>query len=233
MAGLLSLLSLATATCVGYVIALSIYRLYFSRLSHIPGPKLAALTYYYQSYHDFWPHNGRFLWHYLALHKRYGPIVRIGPDEVHIDDPDYYNEIYTSHSRKRDKSTIWFWMSKGDGDDHASAHVSTFMTMGHDHHRLRRSALNPFFSKKMVQELEPRVKDKVELLKRRVLRYSASDELLNLCNVCTGLTLGKHRLMYANTTLLLTSRTHRCDFGVHFWRVGWCTGVAQHGQAYE
>jgi len=197
MASFSPFLSLFVATFVSYVIVLGIYRLYFSRLSHIPGPKLAALTYYYQSYYDLWPTHGRFLFQCRELHKQYGAIVRIGPDEIHIDDPDFYNEIYTSNTRRRDKSTIWFWMSRNDANDNSSVHNSTFMTMGHDHHRLRRSALNPFFSKKMVQELEPKVRSKVEMMKKRVLEYAGSGELLDLCNACSGLTLGMHSSAYA------------------------------------
>ena len=182
-----SLVAWAPVTFLSYLFGLSIYRLYFSRISHIPGPKLAALTYYYQSYYDLWPHGGQFLFHCRDLHKRYGPIIRIGPDEIHIDDPNFYNEIYTSNARRRDKSTLWFWMV---GTGNGMLDGASFATMGHDLHRLRRSAVNPFFSKRMVQELEPRVKSKVELLKKRVLGYAGTGELLDLCNACSGLTLG-------------------------------------------
>jgi hypothetical protein len=46
------------------------------------------------------------------MHERYGwyfpgPIVRINPDELHIDDPEYYEEIYGSTTRKRDKYGPW------------------------------------------------------------------------------------------------------------------------------
>ena len=48
-------LLVAEVACILYIVylsSLSIYRIYFSRISHIPGPRLAAITYYYQSYYD-------------------------------------------------------------------------------------------------------------------------------------------------------------------------------------
>jgi cytochrome P450 len=75
-----------------------------------------------------------------------GPIVRISPFEVHVKDPDWYDELYTNGSRKRDKSA-WF-VGRSGGN-------SVFGTIPHDHHRLRRSALNPFFSKRSIAAFEP------------------------------------------------------------------------------
>ncbi|KAK5736723.1 hypothetical protein LTR17_007227 [Elasticomyces elasticus] len=120
---------------------------------------------------------------YLAA--LYGPIVRIGPDEIHINDPDYYNEIYAPNTRRRDKSPLWFWMggSNNFGDN------SAFTTLNHDLHRLRRSAVNPHFSKQKVQDLEPRVRNHVLHLKQRLLDLAGTDELVDLSQATSALTL--------------------------------------------
>ena len=56
-----------------YFIALAIYRLYFHPLSKIPGPKLAALTDYWELYQDFFREETGHLFIELdSLHDRYG-----------------------------------------------------------------------------------------------------------------------------------------------------------------
>jgi hypothetical protein len=62
-----------------------------------------------QSYYDLWPHSGRFLWKTAELHEQYGPIIRIGPNEVQVKDPGYYDEMYPSGKRRREKSPLFFW----------------------------------------------------------------------------------------------------------------------------
>ena len=127
-------LTLAVLAAFSYLVALACYRIYFHPISHIPGPKLAAVTYWYQSYYDVWPHWGRFLWKARDLHAQYGPIVRVGPNEVQIIDTEFYSEMYSSGSRRRDKSELWFWMTGWTPFTlgMASFPVSVFVSFCHD-----------------------------------------------------------------------------------------------------
>lgn len=54
-----------------YVVTTATYRLFFSPLSHIPGPKLAACTRLYEFYYDVILH-GRYTFKIAELHKKYG-----------------------------------------------------------------------------------------------------------------------------------------------------------------
>jgi hypothetical protein len=49
----------------------AIRRLYFHPLAHIPGPKLAALTWWYELYFDQ-IQQSRYVFHIQELHKQYG-----------------------------------------------------------------------------------------------------------------------------------------------------------------
>lgn len=64
-------LALAAGLFVLYVVGLYIYRAFFDRLSHIPGPKLAAATLWYEFYYDV-VLKGRYTWEIARLHEKYG-----------------------------------------------------------------------------------------------------------------------------------------------------------------
>ena len=108
-----------------------------------------------------------------------GPIIRINPFELHVKDPDWYDELYTNN-RRRDKSA-WFVGRSGG--------KSIFGTIPHDHHRLRRSALNPFFSKRSIVAIEPLIQDKVNKLCDAVGLYIKSGKPLELQTAYMALTL--------------------------------------------
>jgi hypothetical protein len=77
------------ALSAGRDVVLVFYRLNLSPLAKFPGPSLAAATHWYEVYYNLCSKGGG-QWDFQTrrLHQRYGPIVRINPDELHIDDSD-------------------------------------------------------------------------------------------------------------------------------------------------
>jgi cytochrome P450 len=61
-------------------------------------------------------------------------------------------------------------------------------TVDHDLHRHRRSGLNPFFSKKQISQLEPRVSYHVDKLVGRLRGLDKSGKAVNLVDAFTALT---------------------------------------------
>ncbi|CAN9358279.1 unnamed protein product [Alternaria alternata] len=145
-----------------YWLAIGIYRVYFHPLSKIPGPKLAAFTFWYEFYYEIYPHRFQYLWKIKQLHEEYGPIIRINPLQVHIHDADYMDTIYASGvNHKRDRCS---WSHHTGSKVWAGAILET---MDHDKHRMRRNAVSPFFSKRSVQALERLVVNNIKKLLRR------------------------------------------------------------------
>ena len=68
------ILLLSTALC--WLTYQSIYRLFFHPLSHIPGPRLAAVSYIYQFYFDVIK-GGKYIWEVRRLHEEYGNKILI------------------------------------------------------------------------------------------------------------------------------------------------------------
>nr|UVI58166.1 cytochrome P450 monooxygenase [Aspergillus subramanianii] len=158
------------ATLTVYVLTTVNYELFFSPLSHIPGPKLAACTRLYEFYYDIVLH-GRYTFKIAELHRKYGPIIRIGPGEVHINDPDYYETLYTINgSRNKDS---WFVESFDVAE-------SAFATLDHRLHRPRRALIAPYFSKARVQRVQPLIQDKLQKLTTRLNEYGRSGKPLKV-----------------------------------------------------
>lgn len=55
----------------------------------------------------------------LTKLNRTGPIIRINPHEISIDDPDYYDEVYVAGSKRRTQGYSHF----GQGIDFEGEHA--------------------------------------------------------------------------------------------------------------
>jgi hypothetical protein len=74
-----------------YLAGVLIYRLFFSPLSKLPGPKHTAVTQLWVMYHEF---KGDRTIQIDKLHQQYGPVVRISPSEVSFNNHESLKEIY-------------------------------------------------------------------------------------------------------------------------------------------
>ncbi|MCJ1357751.1 MAG: hypothetical protein MMC33_007747 [Icmadophila ericetorum] len=160
MAGFLGLFLLyLPAAILIYLTSLVVYRRLLHPLSKIPGPSWAAITYLYSFNYNVIGPGSRFYLQIEKLHKQYGPVVRIGPNEIHLSDPENYEKIYYVGS-KFGKDPIFY------GGLGLSA--SAFGTPSNELHRVRRAALQPLFTRKQVLDLEDVVQSKVGLLLQRI-----------------------------------------------------------------
>lgn len=137
----------------------ALYRLTLHPLAHIPGPKIAAVTQLYQTFYCYYGNKSRFYQKIDHLHAKYGPVVRITPNEVSLNDPENYNKIYhvgTKYWKAPDYYRVF------------GAPAAFFTTVENRIHSLRRAPLNTFFSRKSVLNLEPVVQEKARILITRL-----------------------------------------------------------------
>ncbi|KAF5673736.1 trichodiene oxygenase [Fusarium denticulatum] len=74
-----------------YWLCLVFYRLFLHPLRNVPGPKIAAATSWYEFYQDVIL-DGNYIKDYPRVHEKYGPIVRMSPNRVQINDPNFYHK---------------------------------------------------------------------------------------------------------------------------------------------
>ncbi|MCJ1438149.1 hypothetical protein MMC27_007536 [Xylographa pallens] len=153
-----------------YLLYLLLYRLFLSPLARIPGPKLAALTGCYEMYFDL-IEKARFPWKIAELHEIYGPIVRILPTEVHINDPTYTGTHFGAKYKQNKYAPHKNQFGMPD---------ATFCTIDGDLHKTRRGALAPFFSRQSTLALEPMIHEKVEKTCSRLDEYKKSGAPMDL-----------------------------------------------------
>lgn len=83
---------LSVAACLLY----AIYNRYLHPLAKVPGPfwaSISPLWLAWQSYHQRRPRLD------IELHKRYGIIVRIKPNEVLFSNPEYFKAVHGAGSK--------------------------------------------------------------------------------------------------------------------------------------
>lgn len=91
---------------LGFIIAI-IYYLWTctsSPLRSIPGPNTSLFTSWILKWHEFHANRTRYV---HQLHKTYGPIVRIGPNEVSYASVEGVKEIYSSGGSGYDKTEFY------------------------------------------------------------------------------------------------------------------------------
>ncbi|KAF7930612.1 uncharacterized protein EAE98_005012 [Botrytis deweyae] len=172
--------TLLLALFITYGAGLLTYRFLFHPLAHIPGHPLAISTYLYEWYYDLYL-SGQYTFQLKRLHKQYGPVIRINPNEVHIDDPDFFEEVFNQSNGRTQKPIN---VAEAFGP-----YPATIGTQDHEHHRIRRNALNPFFSKKSINDLVSRIQRPILILCDRLEEASKSGVTLNMKYFYAAVTL--------------------------------------------
>ncbi|KAM3087825.1 hypothetical protein ACMFMG_001894 [Clarireedia jacksonii] len=190
----------------------SLYRLFLHPLAKFPGPKLAAITHWYEGYYDI-IHKGRYIFHVGELHKKYGPIIRIGPNEIHILDPDFYHTLYSTTNLQVNKSPYFYSMLGNP--------LATFPCIDSAVHRKRRAALSPFFSTASIAKLEPFIQLRIDALCKRITLCAKNNEPIPLFYAYRCLTVDIiSEYVFAGEFRML----EREDWGESFyaaWRALW------------
>jgi benzoate 4-monooxygenase len=128
-----------------------VYRIWFHPLADVPGPLLARAS-------TLWAASAagklRKAQAIHAAHQKYGPIVRIAPNELSFADPQVLKSIY-GHNHRNPKSGFY---SGGK----FTAYDNIFSMRDITQHAGRRSVMAPVFSSKYISNYVPLILQKLE-----------------------------------------------------------------------
>lgn len=96
--------------------------------------------------------------------------MRINPDELHINDPYFYEQVYAGNTQKRNRDK--------NNARIAGTRSALNTTIEHDLHRQRRGYIAGFFSKKSIFALEPYIQGKVDRLVEKLKEAHCNHETL-------------------------------------------------------
>ncbi|KXS11967.1 cytochrome P450 [Gonapodya prolifera JEL478] len=105
---------------------------------------------------------GSFFLYTYELHRKHGPIVRIGPNRISVADPQLARKILRTDDLPKDAMVYKsFRLSEGPSEN-------LLTTLDRDFHRRTRGILSPAFSTKYLENLEPLMIKVWNTLQRRL-----------------------------------------------------------------
>ncbi|RPA83506.1 cytochrome P450 [Ascobolus immersus RN42] len=180
-------LKIAGTLILARTILVSIYRLYFHPLAHVPGPTLAAISPFYELYYDVFL-GGEMTNHCMkVLHPKYGPLVRTSPSKVRSNDPESYHVIHAmGYKTERDPNFAKVW----------NLHRSIFGMTDAKLHKSRKGLFGGLFGRQSLAGFEGAVQGKCKVLvdeiKRRcdsAVKKEQTWEWVNVRNATCALTM--------------------------------------------
>ncbi|KAK4231875.1 cytochrome P450 4A10 [Podospora fimiseda] len=148
------------------------YRVHLHPLSHVPGPLVAKCSSLWLHYHAY---VGDECTRIRRLHEKYGPVVRVAPNEVDIADGDAIAHIY---SAKTDlvKSSHYTKFA-------VDTHTTVFSTLETTDRSARLKAVMPLFSASGVRESKPVIEDCVAEFVMRLKTEAESGRVVDVLNL--------------------------------------------------
>jgi cytochrome P450 len=171
-------LILLLALSGGLFFSLCAYRVLRHPLSHIPGPLLPKITSLWLYYHAFVGGEATVI---HKLHARYGPLVRVSPNEIDISDADAVGPIYVSKGG--------FPKAPCYSNFDIEGHSTIFSTLDAEHRAPRARAVVPMFSTKNIRDSEAELYACVDRMVKRMKEEARNGKPVNVLNLTRGLAL--------------------------------------------
>lgn len=170
--------ALVISTLVTFLFSALIYRAYFSHLSRVPGPWITRFTSIWIWYQSYLGHEASLI---TSLHAKYGPIVRIAPDECVISDGAALNAIYNERGG--------FSKANCYANFDFEGHATIFSSRDREYRAVRSKAVTPMFSTSSIRAGQKTIEDCVQRFIERVRAEALPNQPVDILNLSRSLAL--------------------------------------------
>ncbi|KAG4437369.1 hypothetical protein IFR05_007133 [Cadophora sp. M221] len=148
----------------------AVYNVFFHPLRAFPGPLAAKATTWWKTYIEVVTQES-IVDVLIRLHKEFGDIVRVGPNELHFSKPSAYHEIYNASARWDKERTLY----EAFGEDHSS-----FGMLAYAESKPRKDVLQPMFSRRAILNIQDLVRQNFDHLVEVIAKNDAADKSADL-----------------------------------------------------
>ena len=159
---------IAAFLCLRFA-AILVHRFYFHPLAKVPGPRIATATRLYEFWYQGVQHT-KFPQKIKELHEKYGPIVRISPEEVSLNDSEF-NVDFFMHDRKLNKDPWYYYFGFQN---------ALFVLQDKEKHRTRQANLANHFKGGYFQSSYPMITREIGDMIGKFEESAETKETLNL-----------------------------------------------------
>lgn len=163
---------------ISWIVIRCIYRIFFHPLRHIPGPLRTKCSSLWFLYHQY---IGDQCTAIHTLHNEYGPVVRVGPNDIDIAKNDALGPIYVDHGGF-DKSEYY---RKYD----MLGHPVIFSTLSLAKRSVRAKAVLPVFSAQSVRDDTEIISGYANKMVRRMSVEAQTGRPVNILNLSRAFAL--------------------------------------------
>ncbi|KAI9599533.1 cytochrome P450 [Syncephalis fuscata] len=160
----------------GYVIYKLIEQEYISPLSKIPGPRPSALGVLGFDITQLYKLERAYV---SDIHKRYGPIVRVGTGTIWLASAASIRKVNGSHQ----------YIKGNEYDTTRLGHPNIFSTRDVNHHRIQKRLMMPAYTPNALNDLEPLIHDMgLARLVERIRKHADAGNTVDLMNLFKNMT---------------------------------------------
>ncbi|KAL6702809.1 hypothetical protein ACN47E_000895 [Coniothyrium glycines] len=136
-----------------YFVQSAVHNLLLHPFRKLPGPRLARISRIWTRHANL---KGLRYMKIHQAHEQYGPVVRIGPNELSFADPSVIREIYMASTFQKEES--FYFSKRGYEEEHL------FSFRNPEAHNQRRKLLSRGYSQQSVLGVEHEISNKLQIL---------------------------------------------------------------------